>query len=160
MTTSTEDLLRGQLRTPEALGAYLLAGRAVVTLCSRKSGERCTLKVGRKHEHAGAPVGRAAGSGPVYFRAIYGPQDDKYLGCLSVYEDWRPARDLQGLAKQAEVARWLAGQLLASGGLARVLAQAEVWHEGLCGRCGRRLTVPASIESGFGPECRAVREGR
>lgn len=26
-------------------------------------------------------------------------------------------------------------------------------HEGWCGRCGHPLTVPASIESGFGPEC-------
>ena len=26
-------------------------------------------------------------------------------------------------------------------------------HEGRCGRCGRRLTVPASINSGIGPEC-------
>lgn len=29
----------------------------------------------------------------------------------------------------------------------------EIWHEGKCGRCGRQLTVPESIESGFGPEC-------
>lgn len=28
-----------------------------------------------------------------------------------------------------------------------------VYHEGRCGRCGLRLTVPESIESGFGPEC-------
>jgi len=26
-------------------------------------------------------------------------------------------------------------------------------HEGRCGRCARRLTVPSSIESGIGPEC-------
>lgn len=29
----------------------------------------------------------------------------------------------------------------------------KVHHEGRCGRCGRTLTVPASIESGIGPEC-------
>jgi hypothetical protein len=29
----------------------------------------------------------------------------------------------------------------------------EFWHEGVCGKCGRKLTVPESIESGFGPEC-------
>lgn len=28
-----------------------------------------------------------------------------------------------------------------------------VHHEGRCGRCGRLLTVPESIESGIGPEC-------
>ena len=31
-------------------------------------------------------------------------------------------------------------------------APAQVWHEGRCGRCGCKLTVPASIE-GFCPEC-------
>ncbi len=29
----------------------------------------------------------------------------------------------------------------------------KVHHEGKCGRCGRALTVPASVESGIGPEC-------
>jgi hypothetical protein len=29
----------------------------------------------------------------------------------------------------------------------------SIHHEGRCGRCGRRLTVPESIESGIGPEC-------
>ena len=29
----------------------------------------------------------------------------------------------------------------------------EIWHEGRCGRCGRKLTVPESIETGYGPEC-------
>jgi hypothetical protein len=29
----------------------------------------------------------------------------------------------------------------------------EIWHEGKCGKCGRQLTVPSSIETGIGPEC-------
>lgn len=29
----------------------------------------------------------------------------------------------------------------------------KVHHEGRCGRCGRMLTVPTSIETGIGPEC-------
>jgi hypothetical protein len=29
----------------------------------------------------------------------------------------------------------------------------EVWHEGFCGKCGKRLTVPNSIEIGIGPDC-------
>lgn len=33
----------------------------------------------------------------------------------------------------------------------------EVWHEGKCARCGRKLTVPDSIQSGFGPECSKMR---
>lgn len=29
-----------------------------------------------------------------------------------------------------------------------------VFHEGKCARCGRKLTTPESITTGFGPECR------
>ena len=32
----------------------------------------------------------------------------------------------------------------------------KVHHEGKCCRCGRRLTVPASVETGIGPECAKV----
>jgi hypothetical protein len=46
-------------------------------------------------------------------------------------------------------AAWLFGHLLER----RPLPRCTVHHEGRCGRCGRTLTVPESIESGFGPEC-------
>lgn len=32
-------------------------------------------------------------------------------------------------------------------------APGRIYHLGRCGRCGRALTVPSSVESGFGPEC-------
>ena len=32
-------------------------------------------------------------------------------------------------------------------------ANAEVWHEGQCGRCSQALTDPASIARGLGPVC-------
>jgi Family of unknown function (DUF6011) len=35
----------------------------------------------------------------------------------------------------------------------RLPSALKVFHEGKCGRCGRKLTVPESISSGFGPEC-------
>lgn len=31
--------------------------------------------------------------------------------------------------------------------------QAKFWHEGVCCRCGRKLTTPESVSSGIGPEC-------
>lgn len=33
------------------------------------------------------------------------------------------------------------------------LRTVRVLHSGCCGRCGRKLTVPESIDSGIGPEC-------
>lgn len=35
----------------------------------------------------------------------------------------------------------------------------RVHHEGSCGRCGRTLTVPESVESGIGPECTKILAG-
>lgn len=32
----------------------------------------------------------------------------------------------------------------------------DTHHAGRCGRCGRKLTTPESVLSGFGPECRKV----
>ena len=29
----------------------------------------------------------------------------------------------------------------------------EIWHNGKCGKCCRKLTVPSSIDTGIGPEC-------
>jgi hypothetical protein len=29
----------------------------------------------------------------------------------------------------------------------------EFFHEGRCGKCGRKLTTPESVTAGFGPEC-------
>ena len=37
--------------------------------------------------------------------------------------------------------------------------QLEVWHEGRCGRCNRKLTVPESVAAGIGPECAGRMEG-
>ena len=32
--------------------------------------------------------------------------------------------------------------------------QVNFYHEGKCGKCGRSLTTPESIESGYGPVCK------
>jgi hypothetical protein len=34
--------------------------------------------------------------------------------------------------------------------------QYSIKHCGACGRCGRKLTVPASIDTGLGPECAGI----
>jgi hypothetical protein len=31
--------------------------------------------------------------------------------------------------------------------------QIKIWHCGRCGACARALSVPASIKTGFGPDC-------
>jgi hypothetical protein len=35
----------------------------------------------------------------------------------------------------------------------KIHSDLSVYHKGVCGRCGRTLTVPESLVNGFGPEC-------
>ncbi len=38
--------------------------------------------------------------------------------------------------------------------------QVSVYHAGTCGRCGRLLTTPESVQRGLGPECSKRETGR
>jgi Family of unknown function (DUF6011) len=122
---------------------FALAGNAVFTLVSLKTGTRFTFKV------------RAAETGPMHFVSVLtGPdntQDYRYLGFLrrGIYFHGGAKAKIDRNALSALAFdyfwRWAArGQM--PGNL-------HVFHEGRCGRCGRALTVPESIKSGFGPEC-------
>lgn len=48
---------------------------------------------------------------------------------------------------------WVWDKIRYGGDLPKVV---EVWHEGGCCRCAHKLSVPASIEMGMGPDCAGV----
>lgn len=127
--------------------AFMLAGNATVTLRSTSTGARYTYRV------------RAAQDGAVSFVALLGGQDNesdyRYLGYIrhgvsgAMYFHGGRKAKVGFDAPSAKAFAWSYGRL-AKGEMPQGL---EVWHEGCCGRCGRKLTVPESIASGFGPEC-------
>jgi hypothetical protein len=136
----------GRLATAETALAYIRAGKATVTLVSVKTGTRFTYRV------SAAPEGDA-----LFVGLLSGPDntaDYKYMGRVSRDIFWagrkipRP-HDIGRDAPSSKAFAW-AWQNLVRGILPDML---EIWHEGRCGRCARKLTVPASIASGFGPEC-------
>lgn len=111
---------------------FILAGNAYFTLRSEKTGTRYTYAVSKADAEPGKPE--------VWFVGLLtGPDntgDYSYLGISRMNADSLPVKAFT----------WTWEHL---GNLHGV----EVWHEGRCGRCGRRLTVPESIQQGFGPEC-------
>lgn len=136
------------LETVEAVRTYLFAGHATVTVVSKATGARRTFKL------------RAVEDKPGCFFAslLAGPDntgDFRYLGFLFPRGGSLAVKpNRQGWAADAlAVLGWLLRQVESGGAN---LGQAEVWHTGTCGRCGRTLTVPESIASGIGPVC----EGR
>lgn len=135
-----------QLKGEQAL-AFIFAGKAVVTLRSAKTGTRYTYKVSKAEEREGQRIEAAS---PRYFVSLLtGPEntsDYTYLGMVSNGE--------LRLTKASKMPITAAPVKAMQFALAHPTApELEIFHEGRCGRCGRVLTVPESVESGFGPEC-------
>ena len=136
--------------TAAAARAFMLGGNATVTLVSAKTGTRFTYKF------------RKAEDSPTFFISLLnGPDntaDYKYLGRIAdrlwIGRKVPKPGDISPDAPSAKALAWT-WERLNRDELPDVL---EIWHEGRCGRCNRKLTVPSSIASGLGPEC-AGKEG-
>lgn len=129
-----------------AIKRFVLGGNARFTLVSGKTGTRFTYRV------------RASECGRFRFVSLLtGPDNDSsYEFVGTIFEDgsYRHGKRSRVAAEapSAVAFRWFF-DVVASG---VVPATLEFWHEGRCGRCGRVLTVPESIATGFGPECAGV----
>lgn len=138
--------LEGRLSTAASAKQFILAGSATFTIRSRATGTRFTYK-----------VTKAKDSADVWFVSLLrGPSntdDYCYMGIIRMASGFHFTKKstVKPEAPSAKAFVWfwrnLAGGVLPD--------SVELWHEGRCGRCGRKLTVPSSIESGIGPECAA-----
>lgn len=140
--------LAGQLTTAEKVRSYMLAGKATITIRSKRTQTRFTYKITKLKDDAKS----------VWFVSLLrGPsneEDYQYMGIIKPsaksFEFLRTAKSRVTDAAESMVAfKWMMKHLLVDS-LPNTL---EVWHEGTCGRCGRKLTVPESVERGIGPEC-------
>jgi hypothetical protein len=132
---------------PRKAHDFIIAGNATLTIKSLKTGDHITYRV------------RKSQDGRVFFVSVRtgGPGEKlfAYMGTLpGERPDHAPVK-LTGKSKYAlgdrepRAFNWLWGAVCEG-----VLPpQAEVRHEGTCGRCARPLTDPESIDRGFGPEC-------
>lgn len=122
---------------------FALAGNATFTIVSMKTGTRFTFKVRAKDERMSF-VSLLTGAN--------NESDFSYLG--TIFSDSRTFRHgrKSRIAEDAPSSRafvWFWSKLL-GGTIPETL---EFHHAGRCGRCGRKLTVPSSVETGLGPEC-------
>jgi hypothetical protein len=123
---------------------FIKAGKAKVTIVSKKTGTRFTFKV------------KAPEEGAIRFVSVLNGPDNwenyQYIGFIAADGQFVAGRKGHPDAPSFKAFHWVWHKLEAG----RLPDSVEVWHEGRCGRCGRLLTVPESIASGFGPECAAA----
>jgi len=128
----------------EAAYVFMTAGKATVTLVSLKTNDRFTyeLKVSDDEER-------------IYVALMTGPDNNssfQFLG--TIFRD----RDSYFRGKKSKIGEDAKGNRAFKWAWDHIATRTpnvnlEIWHEGSCGRCGRKLTVPESIASGLGPEC-------
>ncbi len=130
---------------------FIIAGKAIFTVDNGK-GDHYTFRINKKE---------ASGSYPeAFFVALLsGPDntsDYSYLGML-VPQTGEVRLTAKSRYKEdtvpVKVIRWALKKVWTDQEFPQGYA---IYHEGRCGRCGRLLTVPSSVESGFGPECASV----
>lgn len=143
--------MQGILKTAAEAKAFILAGNATVTFQSVKTSSHFTFKV------------RASEDGGVHFVSLLTGSDNeadyRYIGFVKegafIYaklvkkEDKKVPNPITEDAPGVKAFVWTWKRISADVEQADV----EMFHEGKCGRCGRKLTVPSSIATGLGPEC-------
>jgi len=130
-----------EMTDPIAIRRFMLAGDAVITLQSERTGGHFTYRV------------RKAKEGETWFVSVLtGTDQYRYMGILA------GARLMFRHTFKAQVAAdspsfrgfaYFWNHMSAD----RLAPHMKVRHEGRCGRCGRPLTHPESIDLGIGPEC-------
>lgn len=139
--------------SPEAVYSYVMGGNATFTVLNTETNRRVTYKV-----KAATRNGVSRDATDVLFVSVMTGSDNEadytYIGILvrsqnifrTTPRTALPLGDVRILGMA-----WLMRQLAA--GKLGDFPHVEVRHHGTCGRCGRKLTVPESIDSGIGPEC-------
>lgn len=130
----------------ESAREFALAGNAILTISSLKTGNRFTYRVRQATDkETKAPIA------DMYFVSLLnGPDNENDYCYLGMVRNGRFT--LTKASKGGETApSVVAFKFFMSTPILH--PQMEIRHEGFCGRCGRKLTVPESIDAGIGPEC-------
>lgn len=124
--------------TKQAL-KFMFAGKSVFTFINTKTGNRFTYK-----------IKNAKNSNIFFVSVLTNPDVYSYIGiCVEGNYNHGKKSNISKDAQSVKVFEYILNKLK-SDNLPDFI---EVWHEGFCGKCGKRLTVPSSILTGIGPDC-------
>jgi hypothetical protein len=122
---------------------YILAGNAIITLTSLATNHHFTYRIEQPDDHTPHFVWVLAG--------LNNTRDYIFLGTIFDRKRYAHGKKspINPSAPSTKAFAWAWRHIL-SGTIPDTLV---IQHEGRCGKCGRRLTDPVSIERGIGPVC-------
>ena len=146
--TEVSEKLKKEMTETENIRRFIRGGKSRFTLRSKKTGTRYTYMV------------KKAKDGDVHFIfSLYGNDNTSAYSYLGMLKDKKlqltRASKFKADSPQVKALDWSMRKIETEDIVPNEL---EFWHEGRCARCGRPLTVPESIETGFGPKCYTMEE--
>jgi hypothetical protein len=146
-----EETTKGQL-TGWDIWHFIFAGTAIFTILNTLTGRHFTYKVEKSDDDSGYS--------PVFFVRVLTGQDNEhdysYAGIIPVggiadkrvrFRTTKNSRIGED-AQSVKALQWFLARAAIND-----LGPVEVYHEGRCGRCGRKLTTVESVTRGLGPVC-------
>lgn len=136
------------------LKKFILAGNATFTVMNESTGNRFTFKV-RNSNHK-KPETKVMSD--IFYVSVLTGQDNNsaytFLGTFfggknEVYRHSTKSK-ITNSANSNKVVDWFFNTFLKNPNNYPTI---KVYHSGKCGKCGKKLTTPESIESGLGPYC-------
>lgn len=134
---------------------FLLAGNALVTFKSNKTGDHFTYQINQ-------PKVQRDEENPVYFVKVRSGHNSRWIDLGMIFKNPVPTFRLKkgceykSTAKSVLAFDFLIRQLNKGfEGFKTLDTLTTIYHAGLCGKCGRTLTNPESISVGLGPICAA-----
>jgi hypothetical protein len=127
--------------TAENAAAFIKGNDATFTVKSVGTGKHYTFR------------SKKSGTGKTWFISVLtGPDHYDYVGLLT--QDDKVIMTARSRFAERDMVfraiRFVAQKVLVDGVLP---ANMEVMHDGACAHCGRQLTHPTSLQTGYGPEC-------
>jgi hypothetical protein len=118
---------------------FIFGGKSFVTFLNTNTSNRFTYKV-VKHK-----------TDDIYFiNVLTSPDTYTFFG---TYRNGQfkhsPKARISAEAQSVKVFQFVIAKLATN----TLINLIEIYHDGRCGKCGKQLTVPESLETGFGPEC-------
>lgn len=132
------------LETNELAKKYILGGKAIFTVRNEDTRNRFTYK-----------FKQAKKNDKLWWVFVLTGTDNehdyKFIGAFSHEKGYihSPKSGITPAATSVKVIAWYTYWLFKN----QLPAFIKTYHLNHCGRCGRALTVPESVISGFGPEC-------